>query len=149
MASWPPPWIRHCDVMRLRGRLWRIGAPLVLHVVTPIGIGGAPIPGSASAGPGRDGSGRPFPSDGFFVVLPVSATSCSGGPKGGGTHMGHDPPGAPQAGRCYFSDLQRVTFATRCAILGNIESELLSLNKIVRIIYENRRPVLERTDMRE
>ena len=33
--------------------------------------------------------------------------------------------------------------------LGGIESELLSLNKIARIIYDDQRPVLERTDMRE
>ena len=33
--------------------------------------------------------------------------------------------------------------------LGGIESELLSLNKIARILYDNQRPVLERTDIIE
>ena len=33
--------------------------------------------------------------------------------------------------------------------LGGIESDLLSLNKIARILYDNQRPVLERTDIRE
>ena len=33
--------------------------------------------------------------------------------------------------------------------LGGIECELLSPNKIARITYDNQRPVLERTDMRE
>ena len=33
--------------------------------------------------------------------------------------------------------------------LGVIESELLSLNKIARILYDNQRTVLQRTDIRE
>ena len=33
--------------------------------------------------------------------------------------------------------------------LGGIESKLLSLNKIARMLYDNQRPVLDRTDIRE